>query len=151
MRARDLFGVQDATRRFQHRDQPNMTRRQVALRFQLIDDFCNQPQVIRTFDLGQHKGGDALPDHRFEVANQQAPRPVDTHQHVCPARADLSRRFGDDFPCVLLAAGRNGILKIENDRIGAALRRLGDEPLGGDGHIKHGSPHGQFLRHERPS
>ncbi len=83
--------------------------------------------MIRAFRFWQRNRLHPRADDGFEVAHGHAHRSIETHHHIGAAtRHDLCR-LGHQAARPLLLRGRDAVLEIENDRIGAAPSRTIDK------------------------
>ena len=72
---------------------------------------------------------------------------VDAHQHVGAAAAHPRRGRGDAVAGARLLGRGNAVLEVELDAVGAALVRLGDEPLDVRRHVEQRAPDRQVRSH----
>ena len=94
---------------------------------QLVHALGDQLDVLRAFRLRQGDRLDAGADHRFEVAHRHAHRPVQAYDDIGAAARHELRRFRNQGARPLLLRGGDAVFEVENDGIGAALRRAFDK------------------------
>ena len=107
--------------------------------------------MLGALGLGQRERQHARADHRFEVAHGHPQRPVDAHHDIGAAARHRLHRLRHQRPRPVLLRGRDRILEIEDDRVGAAPRRAVDKAALGDRHKQQRAPDGQIVVHARPS
>ena len=100
--------------------------------------------MLRAFDLGAPERHDAGADRGLDIAERLVPRTVDAYEHVGTGFGDLFRGGGHQPPRTLLLGLGHAVLEIEDDAVGAARMRAGNELLAHDGHEQQRAPGGQI-------
>ena len=136
---------------FHQGDELDLAQRQAAFGFQFIDDGFDRLDVFGAVHLGQHQRGHTGDDGGFQIAHQQAPGAVHTHQHIGAVAVHLRDRVGDQGARTLLLGRRDRVLQIQDDGVGAAVGAGLDEFLGRDRHEHQGSPGWQVITHGQAS
>jgi hypothetical protein len=129
----EVEAIVDAQGAFDLQDNFGRPRFHAALRFVAFDRRGGLLHVLDVFRLGQQDRVEAGTHHRIQVVGEKpGGRGVHAHEDR-RAGVGFGRSATDDFgnQCAGLGLGRDRhrILKVENDRIGAALQRFDHHPL----------------------
>ena len=138
---RDALGLEDRAGQFheRHRLERHLARRRrarassAASRSSLT---CSGPS-----DLGEQQAGRAGVGCGLISATARAQRPVDAHEHVGAPGPAARHRLARGLAARVLLAGATLSSRSRMMRVGAALRRLGDEALRRGRHIEHRAIH----------
>ena len=140
MGLRDRLDAEEAGGGLHQHDELDLAWRQAAFGLEFLDDFGDGVDMFRAVHLGEHQRGDAG-DHRgLHIAHQQAPRPVDPHQHVAAVARHLRDGIVDQRAGMLLLRRRDRVLQVEDDAVCAAIGTGTHELLGGHRHEQERAP-----------
>ena len=106
-----------------------------------------QPDVLGPHDLGQHQCRHARHHRRGDVGDGQFERAIDAHHDVGAVLGDPRHRGRQRLARGFLVRGNDRVLEIEDQRVGAARVRLGEEALDKDRDEQQRSPGRQGPRH----
>src|SRR4029453_8721997 len=134
-----------------HRDQPDVSVAQAALRLELRNVIVDLTDVVGALRFGDGDAIHVLADGRIEVLDGQLHRAVDAHDDVGAALPDPPGRLWHEPTDGLLLRDRNAVLEIELNAVGAPQMRFLDIPPDVDGDVEQRPPDWQVgFQHARP-
>ena len=135
--------VQIALRGLDGEDEPDPPGRNAAFRLQLRNRLAERDDVVRAVHHRAEQGGELRDHDRLQVAHREPPRPVDPHQGVDAAPREAAHDVGRGAPGGILGVRRHRVLEVEDQRVRADFRTLGDKPLGRRRHEELRPPDGK--------
>ena len=132
-RARDLLDGQEAARRLEREGEAQVPGRQPARALQRVDPRDDRADLRGGLRLGDRQAVEAGMHGGVDVVGEQGGIVVHAHQHLGAAPAG-ERRARRARACGRSPSpGRDGVLEVEDDGVGAARVRLLDEARDVDG------------------
>ncbi len=139
----DLGGAQNRGRRLEHRPDPRVVRR-AGLDEQLLDPMHvgrRRPTLGTTMACGPACGGGG-----DVVAVPLGRDPVDADRHRPAAVGARGGRRAYARACIRLGGRRDGVLQVEDQRVGGDVARLDERALVGAGHVQRGAQPPRRIR-----
>jgi hypothetical protein len=127
-------------RRFDQGEEARMADRHAERRLAVGHQLAKQTDMLGTHDLRQHQRRDTRHDRRRDVGDGKIDWPVDAHHDVGAFLGDTRHGGGQRGAGIGFARRQDGVLEIEDDGIGTALMRLGQEALRERRHEQQRSP-----------
>ena len=135
-RRRDFSRIEHRARIFQHGDQDG-TFPGALDATQMRVDRC---EIGGAADLGHEQPEGAGPACRLRIVERKLAG-IDPHEHFRAVAADGRHGISESRACGELLMRGDGILEIEDQRVGAALMRMSEEFLGARRHIEQRADH----------
>ena len=128
----DRLDVGEAFGLFDQRTSRPILRVRPELLFEAVEHGLEEPDVARLLDLREDDDVEVLA-RAFDDADHVVDRPaggvvVDAHGAHLVAPVEVVQGVDRDLARALLLLGGDGVLQVEEDEVGVALRRLLDHP-----------------------